>query len=162
MVRDWDVFDPEAADVSGSAEVTRQTEKAHAWAIELVCRQWDPETSTSRWAVGGSRLRVLTPYEYVAEVRGQSAGGGHGKQGAHPDRIAELREIEMPVLMVFIDGGRAQWMWLDDPDVPIAWIDKDTVHKRMGWFVRDMNNTPKEAFLFPTVVPHFEQPSGLF
>lgn len=156
--RAWDEFDPEAIDASGSDEVTKQTVTAHAWAVELMGRQFD---AGAKYAVGGSRLRIWTPYQYVVEVRGQSSASGHGKQGALPSHIAELREIGWPVLMVFVDGGRVQWMWLDDPDVPIANVDLDPAHRRMGWFVRDMNNTPLEAFLFPTEVPEFES-AGLF
>lgn len=161
----WDEFDEDEVDASGSDEVTKQTEEAHRWAFDRATTQWGEDGY--EYAEGRARLRILTPYGYVVEVRGQSAGGGHGKQGAHPARIAELRALPEPVMVIFVDGNvvegtaSAQWMWLDDPVVPIANIDMDPAHRRMGWFVRDMNRTPVTAFVFPTEVPHFES-AGLF
>lgn len=163
VARAWDDFDPDVADFSGSREETQATEDAHRWAFEKGREQFGGGDNATHWgyAVGGSRLRVRTPYGYIAEVRGQWSANAHGKQGAHPDRIAELRELEEPVLMVFKDHGKIQYVWLDDPGPQIINIDNDPAHRRQGWAVAQMTVTSASGFRFPAEVPRFET-RGLF
>lgn len=158
-VRVWDDFEAEAADPSGSTGATRLTLDAHAWALSRAAEQF--RTGSWEYAAGGSRFRILTPYGYVAEVRGQSSATAHGMQGADPAQIAEARELELPVLMMFKDHGKVQAVWLDDPHAPIVNIDRDTAHRRQGWRVADMTRSSADGFRFPEEVPHFD-PGGLF
>lgn len=156
--RPWDLFEGTAVDASGSSEVTRITMIAHGWILDTARRQLEPGW---RYARGGSRLRLFTPRGYVVECRGQSSAAAHGKQGAHPSHLAELRELAFPVLLVFRDGGWAQSVWLDDPSAPIVNIDNDTAHRRQGWRVGDMDRVEAHAFAFPEQAPSFER-GGLF
>lgn len=160
--RSWDDFDALERDASGSDEVTQLTEDAHRWARAVAEAQLPPSASDVwRLAYGGARLRILTPYGYVAEVRGQSSATAHGKQGAHPSQIAQLRELEEPVLMVFKDGGIIQSVWLHDPGPDIVNIDADTAHRRQGWWVKQMKRENADHYRFPESAPAFE-PEGLF
>lgn len=160
MTPEWDDFDAGATDYSGSDEVTVQTRDAHQWALTSIEAQV-PDLDDYWIAPGGARLRILTPWGYVAEVRGQSSATGHGKQGAHPAQLAQLREIREQVLIVFKDGGYVQSVWLHDPGPEIVEIDKDAAHRRQGWWVREMARVPSEEFRWPTHVPQF-QLSALF
>lgn len=160
--RPWHEFDPDASDASGSIGLTKLTEDAHTWAFDrakeqfglLPAREWS-------FVAGGSRLRIRTPHGYVAEVRGQSSATAHGKQGAHPLQIAEARALELPVLMVFKDGGIVWSVWLDDPGPDIVNIDRDGAHRRQGWWCRQMTRDLADEFRFPAAVPTFET-TGLF
>lgn len=160
MTPDWDDFDAGAVDYSGCDEVTAQTEDAHTWALESLISQV-PAGAEYGYACGGARFRVRTPWGYVAEVRGQSSATGHGKQGAHPSQLAQLRDIREQVLMVFKDQGKVQSVWLHDPGPEIVEIDRDPAHRRQGWWVREMQNVPAEEFRWPVYVPQF-QSTALF
>lgn len=155
--RPWDAFEAEAADYSGSTEETRATEDAHGWALQRAVEQFGEVP----YALGGSRLRLLLPAPYVAEVRGQSSATGHGKQGAHPDRIAEARALEYPVLMVFKDQGIIWSVWLHNPGPDIVWITHDPARKRQGWWCKQMARELEGTFCFPEHVPTYES-GGLF
>lgn len=150
--------------VIGETEKTALTEEAHAWALAAAIRQWGAADYAEDM---DSRLRILTPKGthpstgYLVEVRGQSSATAHGKQGAAPYQIAELRELGLPVLMLFKDYGKVQTVWLDDPHAPIVNIDKDTAHRRQGWRVADMTRSSADGFRFPEEVPNFEA-GGLF
>lgn len=97
------------------------------------------------YAIAGAAIRLRT-FGYVTEVRGQISAGGHGNQGAHPARVAALRELDEQVRMVFVDTRSAspstsqswQAVWLDLNEPEIANIDKRPDHRRQGWAVRDL------------------------
>lgn len=145
-----------------SDEGTRKTRDAHLWALELAGDQFDENFDYESIY---SSLRVLLPTDdgglQVVEVKGQSTVTGHGRTGSHPARIAFLRSLDIPVLVVYVDGHRVDHGYLHRLPTPIG-IDNDPAHRRVGWYVRDMENGERTSFRFPTSPPDVELAGKLF
>lgn len=165
MTREWDDFDVERVDLSGSTEETQQTQDAHDWALHKAAVQWGVDgfeyaggsnfNRAGGYVPGGSRLRIKAPEGYIVEVRGQFPS--HGKQGADPAALAELREMERPVLVLFWESRKTVFThWLQDDGPEVVNIDNDTTHRRQGWWRQDMTRHSPDAFRFPGEVPNFE------
>jgi len=145
----WDEFDASAYE----DERTRDTEVAHAAVLRLLKRQ----KLSFDYAVGGAALRAHLG-TYVVEARGQSSAAAHGKQGADPRRLAALRELDKPALLLFVESGaktlEAIWLHTAPPAVN---IDNDPSHRRQGWWVRDMDyHGPLDEWVFPRSVPELD------
>lgn len=143
----WDSWDASVAD-----EVTKDTALGHAVMMDLLRAQLRPEEPWE-YAVGGPSLRIRLR-GYVAEVRGQSSVTGHGMQGADPGVWRNLREIEEPVLIVFVESGghKMEWVWLDAAP-PIRNISNDPGNRRQGWYVWELNRSEVADFRFPGSAP---------
>ena len=95
----WDEWDGSFVD----DEITELTEFAKKWAL-ISARAEVGENFV--YAEGGAAIRIKVN-GYVTEVRGQVSAGGHGRQGAHPARVAALRALVEPVRIVFVDSRSA-------------------------------------------------------
>lgn len=127
-------------------ETTELTAAAHAFVVRSLeaehrVRRFDDEPQLLE---AGGALWIFVG-GYVTEARGQSSANGHGKQGCAPERIAALRALPVPARIVFVDQThhdsaqqrwQAVWLGINEPEV--VNIDKDTTHKRQGWWVREM------------------------
>lgn len=149
-------------------ETTRWTEGAHDWARQRVREQFG---FTREHAVGGALwlwLPVAEP-KYVAEVRGQAFSGtgdlSDGPQtGMSPARLALLREMSLPIYLVFVQGSGVWAGWLEalpEPrmisraDRAAGWLG------RVGWSAGDLGGrVDAERFAFPSSPPAFQLPSG--
>ncbi len=154
-MRAWDEFDGSETD-----EVTEITQEAHTRALRLAVSQFGWHGFQHKLIGHSLRLRFLSA-GYVAEVRGQSSATGHGKHGADPRRLAELRELEEPVLLVFMEAGGSTVYsgWLRDlPDS--RRIAKDPSRKRAGWRCDELERHPDRSFRFPTEVPPPTEPAA--
>lgn len=140
-------------------EVTDLTAAAHAFALRSVeAESAIRDFGQIDYMTAGAAMWIYVG-GYVTEVRGQSSAGGHGKQGCAPERIAALRDLSVPARIVFVDqthhdSAKQKWqaVWLDIDEPEVENIDKDTTHRRQGWWVRDMERG--EGFIpFPEEAP---------
>jgi hypothetical protein len=153
-----------------------------AWvAVDQAVRKTGVRVEAARQAAE-MRVRVYDPErDYVIVVRGQSSVTGRGKTGAHPERIAALRELNriLPVLFLSVETGAhtAYATWLDrngESGRFTASIARDPAHKRAGWRCQDMTrltldgeSTPSEQrtlrFALPSgeAVPDLDEPGDV-
>jgi hypothetical protein len=135
---DWRDFS--AGDVD---EKTKLTEEAHTMLLWKASHELGPFYES---AEKNGELRIMPHHRaWLCVVRGQSSAAGRGKTGAHPERVAWWRETsaEIPVIVLSVEGvsqGRetAYVVWPGRGEPEPAPVDKDTAHKRFGWWVRDL------------------------
>lgn len=96
-LRRWDDGDDSVPD----NEVTRDTRDGWKVALHAAKMQF---ADKAEWTTIGSELRILTPYGYVAVVRGQFTATG-GLQGTHPDNIRAYDDIDVPVWLLYVERG---------------------------------------------------------
>lgn len=134
----WEVFP--AGNIE--KEDTELTDRAQSLMIRLARRELE-----ERWgeSTGGPEMRLMVRDKhgrplYVISVWGQTPATAHGKTGAHPDRIAYLRELDYPVMFLAIQGDVGWMTWLLPGHEPrFARIDKGAGEmRRQGWKARDM------------------------
>lgn len=152
----WDSF------LDRPRETTQYTENAHEYAKTKARARF----GAPRFATDGTELRVLPDaQQYVAVILGQTHH--MGMQGAHPDRIAYLRDgLDLPVWIAFIQGGKnVATVWsgwvplLGDVNA----ISLDTAAKRWGWATSNPELKTAKQLDFPEAVPPLSHiPAGLF
>jgi hypothetical protein len=164
------------------AEVTEWTERAHHLFYRLAAEAFEPGEYVTAQAGPELRLLVLGGGGYIISVWGQPLS--HGRTGAHPARIAELRDLtargrDVPVLFVGVQGdiGWATWL-VRGHEAPRAVIDSARPadpNARRGWLAGDMINLgfsgealarpsahPRTAWRWPERAPQPDLEGSLF
>lgn len=128
----WDPFDNEHAGSSARAQSMLAT---------LLASFGDYQGNAGTFQV----LRAADGSPYVLEARSQpsvahcfGADDYQPAQGVRPERLALLRELDLPVMLAFGESpepSKWAWAWMHHlgPAVPLA---RDPMRSRWGWSVR--------------------------